>query len=182
MTTINRNNRMNSKEFTLEFFGTSPGRTKEEFEAGDNIIFPVSHLNDEELRNLWQTHPAYFTASQIIHPHQPVAFNPATVKVGQGITLHGFSDATPYEVIAVSKSGKQVTLRKMKATLNREESTLKQDIGGFVAHTSGEQVWDIESDEDGLTQKMNWSNKKQKFTSNGQNATCGATKYYDFNF
>ena len=151
----------------------------------NKIIFPVSHLNDEELRNQWQTHPAFFSASRI-NPNlsnvQPVEFNPVTVKVGQGVTLHGWSDATPYEVIAVSKSGQQVTIRQMEATLNREESTLKQDIGGFVAHTSGEQVWDIESDEDGRIQKMNWSNKKQRFTSQGENASFGASKYYDFNF
>ena len=79
----------------------------------------------------------------------PKSFNPADVKVGQGITLHSYSDTNPWEIIAVSKTGRQATIREMKATLNRDESTLVQTVGGFAAHTSGKQVWDIESDEDG---------------------------------
>ena len=112
----------------------------------------------------------------------PKSFNPADIKVGQGITLHSYSDTNPYEIIAVSKTGRQATIREMKATLNRDESTLVQTVGGFAAHTSGKQVWDIESDEDGYVRKMNWSNKKQRFVSDGKNASLGASKHYDYNF
>ena len=112
----------------------------------------------------------------------PKSFNPADIKVGQGVTLHGWSDSDPYEIIAVSKTGRQATIREMKATLNRDKSTLVQTVGGFAAHTSGEQVLDIESDEDGYVRKMNWSNKNQRFTSNGKNVSLGAFKHYDYNF
>ena len=112
----------------------------------------------------------------------PKSFNPADIKVGQGITLHNWTDSNPYEIIAVSKTGQQATIRSMNATLNREKSTLVQHVGGFAAHTSGEQVWDIESDEDGLVTKMFWSNKLQRFTCKGRNVSDGATKHYDYNF
>ena len=112
----------------------------------------------------------------------PKSFNPADIKVGQGITLHSYSDTNPWEIIAVSKTGRQATIREMKATLNRDESTLVQTVGGFAAHTSGKQVWDIESDEDGYVRKMNWSNKKQVFVSDGKSASLGASKHYDYNF
>lgn len=112
----------------------------------------------------------------------PKSFNPADIKVGQGITLHSYSDANPYEIIAISKTGRQATIREMKATLNRDKSSLEFHTGGFAANVTGKQVWDIESDEDGYVRKMNWSNKKQRFVADGKNASLGAYKHYDYNF
>ena len=82
----------------------------------------------------------------------PKSFNPADIKVGQGITL------------------------------NRDKSSLEFHTGGFAANVTGKQVWDIESDEDGYVRKMNWSNKKQRFVADGKNASLGAYKHYDYNF
>ena len=112
----------------------------------------------------------------------PKAFNPADIKVGQGITLHSYSDTNPWEIIAISKTGRQATIREMKATLDREASSLVFNTGGFAAHVTGEQVYQIESDEDGYVTKMNWSNKKQSFVSDGKSASLGASKHYDYNF
>jgi hypothetical protein len=62
--------------------------------------------------------------------------------------LYGYSDVQPYEVLAISKSGKQITIRSMKAELDPTWNA-EFHAGGFLAHCSNqsEQRWMIEIDQ-----------------------------------
>ena len=45
--------------------------------------------------------------------------------------LYGYSDVRPYEVVSISKSGKQITIRSMK--FERDQTWQPEfDMGGFV--------------------------------------------------
>ena len=113
------------------------------------------------------------------------ALTPNTAKVGMGVTVLGWSDADPYEIVKVSPSGKTLTIRAMKATRNPD---WKMDwvVGGFAGHLKNQdaQEWIIESDPTGWEVRANWSNKFDRFQSKrGKLAKDhGARKYYDFNF
>jgi len=68
--------------------------------------------------------------------------------------LYGYTDVFPYEVVSISKSGKQITIRSMKQRLDQ---TWQPEffMGGFVANcgNQSEQRWLIESDPEGYTMK-----------------------------
>lgn len=103
-------------------------------------------------------------------------------EVGMGATLHGWSDSDPYEVVAVSKSGKQITLRAMHA--KRDESvTLEWVAGGFAGHciNQRDQRWILSSDPEGKTIKARLT--KKGWSANGARVSLGeAHKFYDYNF
>ena len=113
------------------------------------------------------------------------ALNPSTATVGMGVTVLGWSDADPYEIVKISPSGNTLTIREMKATRNPEWN-MEWVQGGFAGHLKNQdaQEWIIESDTDGFEIRANWSNKFERFQSQrgklGQDH--GARKYYDFNF
>lgn len=68
--------------------------------------------------------------------------------------LIGYTDVQPYEVISVSPSGKQITVRAMKFELHPDWKP-EFHVGGFIGHCSNqrEQRWLIESDPEGHTMK-----------------------------
>ena len=113
------------------------------------------------------------------------ALNPSTATVGMGVTVLGWSDADPYEIVKISPSGKTLTIREMKATRNPEWK-MEWVQGGFAGHLKNqdEQEWIIESDPDGFEIRANWSNKFNRFQSKlGKlGKDHGARKHYDFNF
>lgn len=59
------------------------------------------------------------------------------VTVGLGATIHHYSDASAYTIVAVSKSGKQITLQADNAIL---DPNFRPDFhpGGFVGHVSNQ--------------------------------------------
>jgi hypothetical protein len=68
--------------------------------------------------------------------------------------LIGYSDVQPFEVLSISKSGKQIAIRAMK--VERDESWKPEfHAGGFLAHCSNQsdQKWKISADADGLVLK-----------------------------
>lgn len=113
-------------------------------------------------------------------------------------TLIHWTDSSACEVIGISASQKQVTIRKMKATLlngvnSEEPDALKFSPGGFVGHTSGVQRYKLESDKDGALYKASRRVKKNgqvvwKLVGHGTYSPGGtvyfgvATQHYDFNF
>ena len=113
------------------------------------------------------------------------ALNPSTATVGMGVTVLGWSDADPYEIVKIRTSGKTLTIREMKATRNPEWK-MEWVQGGFAGHLKNqdEQEWIIESDPDGFEIRANWSNKFDRFQSKlGKlGKDHGARKHYDFNF
>lgn len=78
-----------------------------------------------------------------------------TFEVGDQISICGYSDVTPYEVIGVSKSGKTVTVREMKAELD-PDWVPEWIPGGFsaICTNNSDQRWNIEPDENGTVRKI----------------------------
>ena len=125
-----------------------------------------------------------------------------TPKVGQGATFCTYTDCKACTVIKVSRSGKQVTLQRDKATLlngptSGEPDALVQIPGGFAAHTSGTQRYSYEPDPDGKIIKVSkrtyknghgetivvWKEVGHRTNSPGCTATFnGRHEYYDYNF
>lgn len=124
------------------------------------------------------------------------------LEVGDGVSLKGYSDVTPYEVVEVSKSGKTAKIREMKATL---DPNWKPEMipGGFSAHcvNNREQKWILESNPEGAIRKISLrtvkldprynhgADKATKWVPVGMKATIGdypviysAMKFYDYNF
>lgn len=104
-------------------------------------------------------------------------------KVGMGATVRGWSDRDPYEVIAVSPSGKQVTLRAMKA--ERDPTWQPEWVAGGFAGTvvnQNEQRWIIESDPNGEVIKVNLRKDGQYHHGASPVSMGRAYRFYDYNF
>ena len=98
--------------------------------------------------------------------------------------LYGYSDVHPYEVLAISKSGKQITIRAMKA--ERDPAWQPDfDIGGFSAHCSNQsdQRWMIESDSDGHTMKAHKRADGDFWGAYGRHRIdAKPRRFYDYHF
>jgi len=109
--------------------------------------------------------------------------------VGDGATIHHYSDSTPQTVIAVSANGKTITLQRDKATLlngfnSGEPDALTFTPGGFFGHTEGVQRYSYERDLDGPTTKATLrKDGTWRVSRSTERVTIGARhKYYDYNF
>ena len=97
-------------------------------------------------------------------------------------TLTGKNHGGTYEVIAVSESGKTITLRAMHATL-KKDCKMDAVAGGFCAHVrnnGGE--WDLSSDVNGKIVKARLTKRGWRVTHGGNLTLGGARMYYDYNF
>jgi hypothetical protein len=98
--------------------------------------------------------------------------------------LYGYSDVRPYEVVSISKSGKQITIRSMK--FERDQTWQPEfDMGGFVAHCVNqiEQRWLIESDPDGYTMKAHKRADGYFHSPYGKHRIDAKPRaFYDYNF
>ncbi len=114
-------------------------------------------------------------------------------KVGQPVTHNKWSDCSAAVVIAVSKSGKRITVQYCTATLlngptSGHPEALKVTPGGFAGHTEGRQIWDIQPNPTGATSVFTVRhNGRVKIaggsaTSPGDTLTDGWHHHYDFNF
>jgi hypothetical protein len=131
------------------------------------------------------------------------AENPFTI--GDGATVHGYSDAHAYTVVAVTRT--TITLRRDKATLlngpdSGEPDALKVTPGGFCCHTDGRQRYAYEADPNGhlvvarlrKAPRKCWEPKNDGSgeyhhvhradfrTAGGARVTEGRGEHYDFNF
>ena len=102
------------------------------------------------------------------------------VEVGDGVTVHLWTDSHAYTVIA--RTAKTLTLRRCKAI---RMFTPEWVVGGFsaICTNQGDQEWAYEEDEYGAIEKAHWSDKKNGFYVNG--CCCcsvGRHEYYDYNF
>jgi len=114
-------------------------------------------------------------------------------KVGDGVTIHGYSDSRSHTVIAVSKGGKKITLQRDKVKLlnganSGEPDALKVYPGGFAAHVEGVQRWDCQSDPNGtitvatLRQDGRWRQRGSSLRDRCGLVTEGRDEHYDYNF
>lgn len=121
-------------------------------------------------------------ATERIKIFEETKLTPATVKVGDGVTINLWSDRHAATVIKVTE--KTVTVRRDKATLNPD---FKPEFipGGFAAHCTNqeEQSYTYEPDENGEVKKFYWSDKYQMYGQPGNlTLSKGRHEFYDYNF
>ena len=102
------------------------------------------------------------------------------IEPGDGVTIRLYTDREAYTVIR--RTAKTATIRRCKATLNREKSHLEFTPGGFLGHTEGEQVWDYEEDPKGDIKTIRWSEARGCFLYKGKYVQIGRHEFYDYNF
>ena len=96
----------------------------------------------------------------------------------------GYSDILPFEVLSISKSGKQITIREMEAALD-PSFQLAYEAGGFMgrAVNQGDQKWIIRSDEHGVVLKAHKRADGYFHSAWGKHRIEAAPRrFYDFNF
>lgn len=102
-------------------------------------------------------------------------------KVGDGITIHLYSDSHAYTII--KRTQKTITIQRDKATLKED---FKPEIipGGFAGHcvNNYEQDYDYKRDEKGATKVLHWSEKNGNWKSKSGSVSLGRHEFYDYNF
>lgn len=111
---------------------------------------------------------------------------PDTAQVGDGATMHYWSDSQAATIVEVLRNGRQIVVQRDKAVRSNQEDD-QFAAGGFAGHTSHPQgqKWDITRDEDGVTFTANWSAKRNGFFiggPKGRPVTAGRYERYDYNF
>jgi len=109
--------------------------------------------------------------------------------VGMGACEILYSDIRSYTIIAVSTTGKTITLQRDKAKLlnyvdSNTPDALTCSEGGFAGHTTGAQRWDIQPDPDGhiMIARLR-KNGDYGFVGGTGNIRIGThSEHYDFNF
>jgi hypothetical protein len=106
------------------------------------------------------------------------------IEVGDGVTLHLWSDAHACTVIAKTKT--TITIQQDKATL---DPNFKPEwiAGGFAGHCTNqsEQTYTYERDPNGQIYRCRWSEKNGCFQTGGDGSmkiTRGRREFYDYNF
>ena len=107
---------------------------------------------------------------------------PATIKVGDGVTVWLWSDRHAATVIKVTKSS--VTVQQDKAIL---DPNFKPEWipGGFAGHcvNQDEQTYTYERDPNGRIYTFRWSNKYGQYGQPGDlTLGKGRHEFYDYNF
>ncbi len=99
--------------------------------------------------------------------------------VGDGATLHLYTDAHAYTVIRVT--AKTITIQRDKAI---PDPNWKRDFtpGGFFGHTANDRelTYTYEPDPDGVTRIVRLT--KHGWMARGQHVTKGRHEFYDSNF
>lgn len=103
-------------------------------------------------------------------------------QVGDGVTVHLWSDAHAYTIIR--RSPRSLTLRRDKATLAKG---WKPEIipGGFAGHciNQEDQEYTYEENENGEIAIAHWSQKKHGFyVQRSKYVSPGRHEFYDYNF
>lgn len=115
--------------------------------------------------------------------HELMSANMMNVKVGDGVTLHLYTDADAYTIIA--RTAKTITIQRDKATLKKD---FKPEIvvGGFAGHcvNQDKQEYDYERDPKGETMVIRWSEKYQRWSApkGYRYVSLGRHEFYDYNF
>jgi hypothetical protein len=112
------------------------------------------------------------------------ATEPVTFAVGDGATLHYWTDAHAYTVTAVSASGKTITMQQ--DTAERDPSWKPETIpGGFAGHTvnNRDQRWTYKPDPDGRVIQARLTARGWMYGGQrGQRVTKGRHQFHDYNF
>lgn len=105
-----------------------------------------------------------------------------SIEVGTGVTLVGYSDRTPFEVVKVV-SDKTLEVRRMDAA---PDLNWKPDfhVGGFMGHTANnhEQKWIITSNPNGEVVRIRLGKKGWKDADGNKYSVGQSVKFFDYNF
>ncbi len=117
--------------------------------------------------------------AQWVHEH---ILTPATIQIGDGVTVHLWTDS--HAATVIKKTAMTVTVRQDKATL---DPNFKPEWipGGFAAHciNQGDQTYTYEEDPDGKIYTFRWSRKYGSYGTPGNlQLTKGRREFYDYNF
>lgn len=104
------------------------------------------------------------------------------VKVGDGVTVHYYTDAKAYTVI--KRTAQELTLQRDKAILSPD---FKPEFipGGFCGTVINqeEQSYSYEPDKNGRVVKAYWSEAKKAFyVEKSLRVGKGRHEFYDYNF
>lgn len=102
------------------------------------------------------------------------------LEVGDGATLHLWSDAHACTVIA--RTATTLTLQRDKATL---DPNFKPERDGFYCTNSDDQEYTYEADPEGKIYKCRWSEKYGRWqhgSDGSMKVTRGRREFYDYNF
>lgn len=108
---------------------------------------------------------------------------PANVKVGDGVTMHLWSDAHAGTVVKVTKTS--VTVQRDIATL---DPSWKPEfiVGGFAGHCTNQstQKYNYETNPNGELTTFRWSKVYQQYriSKTGLSLSKGRHEFYDYNF
>lgn len=120
--------------------------------------------------------------------------SPAPVSIGDLFTYTVHTDRTVYEVVRITAAGRKIVLRRCRQTLlnganSGEPDALVMIPGGFAAHTTGTQRWEVESDPEGeemtatYREKIGcWKPVGSATKTPGFRIRPGSSPHYDFNF
>jgi hypothetical protein len=124
-----------------------------------------------------------WSASNSLIKEAKSLYNPLDdAKVGDGVTVHYYTDADAGTII--SRTEKTLTIQMDKAKLlNKDE--LEFHVGGFAAHCSNQNVqkYSYERNEEGQVLKVSRRKNGEYVVQKSTNlVTAGRNKFYDYNF
>lgn len=104
------------------------------------------------------------------------------IEIGTGVTLMGYSDRTPFEVVKII-SDKTLDVRRMDAVLD-PDWVPDFHVGGFMGHTANdhEQKWTITSNPSGEVVRIRLGKKGWKDKYGNKYSVGKAVKFFDHNF
>ena len=104
------------------------------------------------------------------------------IEIGTGVTLIGYSDRTPFEVVKII-SDKTLEVRRMDAAIDPD---WKPDfhVGGVMGHTANqhEQKWTITSNPSNDVVRIRLGKKGWKDAYRNKYSVGKAEKFFDYNF
>lgn len=101
--------------------------------------------------------------------------------IGDGVTIHGWSDSHAYTVVQLIGTRGFIAQRDKATRTNGADDTITP--GGFFAHREGTQEWSYETDPNGLTVKCMKRNTGKFYPIGATQAVSdGRHEHYDYNF
>lgn len=156
-----------------------------EYKARAKKDAPVTAENHAELWNSFWSNYGRSTHFQIerLKDQLKTELN-REIEVGDGVTLHLYSDAHACTVIAKTKT--TITIQQDKATI---DPNFKPEWveGGFAGHCTNqdEQTYTYERNPNGHIYKCRWSEKYGRYQTGEDGSmkiTRGRREFYDYNF
>jgi hypothetical protein len=102
-----------------------------------------------------------------------------TPVVGDGATLHWYTDANAFTIISVSKSGKSFKMQQDTATRLTKPEFITGGFAGHCVNNHGIQ-YSYEPNPQGTIRTVRMTKKGWK--TNNQRVTHGRSEHYDYNF